>query len=114
MHNYKKSNFKPYIPFNFFKKDNVNKNAILLLESGEIFFGYSFGSENLGIGELCFNTSMTGYQEIITDPSYSKQIINFTFPHIGNVGINKFDYEGKSEISGIITRHVPTEKSNWR
>ena len=114
MHNFKKSNFKPYIPFDFFKKDNVHKDAILLLESGEVFFGYSFGSEDLGIGELCFNTSITGYQEIITDPSYSKQIINFTFPHIGNVGTNKSDYEGKSDVSGIITRQVPTEKSNWR
>ena len=114
MHNFKKSNFKPYIPFDFFKKDNVHKDAILLLESGEVFFGYSFGSEDLGIGELCFNTSITGYQEIITDPSYSKQIINFTFPHIGNVGTNKSDYEGKSHVSGIITRQVPTENSNWR
>ena len=78
------------------------------------FYGTSFGSSKDGIGELCFNTSMTGYQEIITDPSYSKQIITFTFPHIGNVGTNQNDYEGKSSVSGIVTRQLPTNSSNWR
>ena len=80
-----------------------SKNSILILETGERFFGYSFGSEKLGIGELCFNTSMTGYQEIITDPSYAGQIINFTFPHIGNVGTNFDDNEShKSFTKGVI------------
>ena len=57
---------------------------------------------------------MTGYQEIITDPSYTNQIISFTFPHIGNVGTNFNDYEGKSNVSGVITRQLPSKESNWR
>ena len=79
------------------------------------FFGNGFGSERIGVGELCFNTSITGYQEIITDPSYSDQIINFTFPHIGNVGTNIEDYESKKSFAaGIITRQIPSKSSNWR
>ena len=114
MYDFNKSNQNPYIPFEFSNGKNLKKNAILILETGDFFLGYSFGSKNIGIGELCFNTAMTGFQEIITDPSYSKQIINFTFPHIGNVGTNKDDYEGISDVSGIITRQLPTESSNWR
>ncbi len=114
MHNFKISNLNSYIPFNTLKEDVISKNSILILETGEKFLGYSFGSKKLGIGELCFNTSMTGYQEIITDPSYSNQIINFTFPHIGNVGTNIDDYEGKSNVSGVITRQLPSNESNWR
>ena len=81
MHDFKISNLNSYIPFNFLNQNILPKNSILILETGEKFFGYSFGSDKLGIGELCFNTSMTGYQEIITDPSYTNQIISFTFPH---------------------------------
>ena len=92
MHDFKISNLNSYIPFNFSNQNILSKNSILILETGERFFGYSFGSEKSGIGELCFNTSMTGYQEIITDPSYTNQIISFTFPHIGNVGTNSVSY----------------------
>ncbi len=114
MNDSKNSKLNTYIPFNYLNQNILPKNSILILETGEKFFGYSFGSENLGIGELCFNTSITGYQEIITDPSYSNQIINFTFPHIGNVGYNKYDNEGKSNVSGVITRQLPSRGSNWR
>ena len=68
-------------------------SAALILENGEIFWGYGLGAITANIGELCFNTSQTGYQEALTDPSYSKQIITFTFPHIGIVGTNKIDHE---------------------
>ena len=67
--------------------------AVLLLENGDTFWGYGFGAKKQAIGELCFNTSFTGYQEILTDPSYTKQIITFTFPHIGIVGTNENDQE---------------------
>ena len=85
---------------NTLKRQN---NALLVLDSGAIFFGYGFGAENESVGELCFNTSMTGYQEILTDPSYAGQIINFTFPHVGIVGTNIEDYESdKVYASGCI------------
>ena len=104
-----------YIPFSLKNTQTLEKNSVLILENGEFFLGYGFGAKTVGIGEICFNTSMTGYQEIITDPSYSKQIINFTFPHIGNVGTNKEDFESqKSYACGIITRLLPTNFSNWR
>ena len=67
--------------------------AILLLEDGTAFYGTGFGAETTNVGEICFNTSMTGYQEIMTDPSYAGQIITFTFPHIGNTGTNGDDVE---------------------
>ena len=69
--------------------------AILALEDGSVFHGKGFGKEIFDVGELVFNTSMTGYQEIITDPSYKKQIITFTHPHIGNTGINNEDSESQ-------------------
>ena len=68
------------------KKNNLT--AILILETGEVFHGSGYGKPGIKLGEVCFNTSLTGYQEIITDPSYNGQIINFTYPHIGNTGIN--------------------------
>ena len=71
----------------------VNSTAILILENGTHFNGFGFGYEGTSTGEVCFNTSITGYQEIISDPSYAEQIINFTFPHVGNVGVNMEDYE---------------------
>ena len=70
-----------------------NNTAVLILEDGKKIFGTGFGYPGIKAGELCFNTSMSGYQEIITDPSYNGQIITFTFPHIGNVGTNLEDYE---------------------
>ena len=92
-----------------------NNSAILIFENGDIFFGFGFGATGQKIGEVCFNTSMTGYQEIITDPSYNKQLINFTFPHLGNVGTNSNDNEANlSYASGIITREPPSQSSNWR
>ena len=92
-----------------------NNSAILILENGDIYYGFGYGAQGFNIGEICFNTSMSGYQEIITDPSYNGQIINFTFPHIGNVGTNTDDNEAnKSFTSGIITREPPSEDSSWR
>ena len=75
------------------KKKSKFSPGILVLENGQVFKGIGLGYEGLATGEVCFNTSITGYQEIISDPSYSGQIINFTFPHIGNVGTNKEDHE---------------------
>jgi len=92
-----------------------NNTAVLILEDGKKIFGTGFGYPGIKAGEMCFNTSMSGYQEIITDPSYNGQIITFTFPHIGNVGTNLEDYESlKSFASGIITREPPPLSSNWR
>ena len=94
---------------------NEKPTGRILFKNGDIIYGKGFGSEGLCSGELCFNTGMTGYQEIITDPSYSEQIINFTFPHIGIVGTNKFDNESLPiKAKGIILRHLPTKPSNWR
>jgi carbamoyl-phosphate synthase small subunit len=105
-----------YIPFNL---DEINKtnplDSILILNDGSVFFGRSFGSKKTSVGEICFNTSLTGYQEIITDPSYTNQIITFTFPHIGNIGSNNFDNEGNTKsVAGIVVRQHPTDPSNWR
>ncbi len=90
-------------------------SGLLLLEDGTAWNAIGYGNEGFGVGELCFNTSMTGYQEIISDPSYAEQIITFTFPHIGNVGTNSDDNESfKPMATGVITRAKPTEPSNWR
>ncbi|MEX0503628.1 glutamine-hydrolyzing carbamoyl-phosphate synthase small subunit [Alphaproteobacteria bacterium LSUCC0719] len=89
--------------------------AVLVLGDGSVFEGYGFGAATTNVGEVCFNTSMTGYQEIMTDPSYAGQIITFTFPHIGNVGANAKDYETDTPTAlGMITRQLPTEPANWR
>ena len=86
--------FQAYIQKTFYDEiQNIYIKKILTLENGEIFWGYGLGKTTSHIGELCFNTSQTGYQEALTDPSYSKQIITFTFPHIGIVGTNKIDNE---------------------
>jgi len=77
--------------------------ACLALADGTLFYGYGFGATGQTVAELCFNTAMTGYQEIMTDPSYAGQIINFTFPHIGNVGTNEEDLESdKIWTRGVI------------
>ena len=87
----------------------------LILEDGSRFNGLKIGSPNMEIGEVCFNTSMTGYQEIITDPSYAGQIINFTFPHIGNVGTNLDDNESSKPFAkGIIINCDISDPSNYR
>ena len=93
----------------------ANANAILVLEDGTVFWGHGIGLENDIVGEVCFNTSMTGYQEIITDPSYAGQIITFTFPHIGNVGTNLDDLERETAAAaGIILKSDITAPSNYR
>ncbi|MFD2206406.1 glutamine-hydrolyzing carbamoyl-phosphate synthase small subunit [Kiloniella antarctica] len=89
--------------------------AALVLASGQVFWGKGLGAEGEAVAEVCFNTSMTGYQEILTDPSYAGQIITFTFPHIGNVGTNDEDIETTSPSSrGAIFRMDITQPSNWR
>ena len=89
--------------------------AILAFEDGSVFHGKGFGKEKYDVGELVFNTSMTGYQEIVTDPSYKKQIITFTHPHIGNTGINKEDNESKTiHASGMVVKNFCDKPSNWR
>ena len=94
---------------------NNNNTAVLILEDNTILYGSGYGKPGFRVGEICFNTSMTGYQEILTDPSYKSQIIVFTFPHIGNVGTNHQDIESKCCFaSGIVTRESITESSNWR
>ena len=89
--------------------------ALLVLENGEIFEGVSIGKEGVTCGEIVFNTSMFGYQEVLTDPSYTQQIITFTYPHIGNVGINYQDQESEHIwASGIVIRNPSLRTSNWR
>ena len=89
--------------------------AVLLLEDGTLFSGKSFGAEGEIIGEVVFNTSMTGYQEILTDPSYHGQIVTMTYPQIGNYGVNKDDVESsKVQVSGFIVREYIDYYSNWR
>jgi len=91
------------------------KNAKLLLKNGVIFNGYSFGAKGNAIGEVVFNTGMTGYQEVMTDPSYFGQILVFTYPEIGNTGINFEDSESDNNIvKGIIVRNFSNNISNWR
>jgi carbamoyl-phosphate synthase small subunit len=93
----------------------INSTAILILENGTYFKGFGLGYEGIVTGEVCFNTSITGYQEIISDPSYAEQIINFTFPHVGNVGANKEDQESdKIWTKGIILNSEITDPSNYR
>ena len=89
--------------------------AILLLADGRSFLGTSFGSKGKAIGEVCFNTGMTGYQEILTDPSYCKQIVTMTAPHIGNYGINSDDIESDMvQVAGFVIKEDCVVPSNWR
>ena len=89
--------------------------AALVLSDGTVFWGQGIGAAGTRIGEVCFNTSMTGYQEILTDPSYAGQIITFTFPHIGNVGTNLEDIETTTPAArGLVIKAAITEPSNWR
>ena len=89
--------------------------GVLVLASGEVIWGRGFGAEGQAVGEVCFNTAMTGYQEAMTDPSYAGQIINFTFPHIGNVGTNPEDVEALNPHAlGAIVRQDVTDPSNFR
>lgn len=89
--------------------------ACLALADGTVFYGKGFGAFGQKVAELCFNTAMTGYQEILTDPSYAGQIVTFTFPHIGNVGVNQEDDETADPVAeGLVVKWDPTEPSNWR
>lgn len=89
--------------------------GVLVLSDGHLVWGYGFGAAGEAVGEVCFNTSMTGYQEVMTDPSYAGQIVTFTFPHIGNVGVNEEDIESRVEGAvGCIVREDVTPASNFR
>ncbi len=89
--------------------------AILALEDGSIFHGTGFGAQASACGEVCFNTSMTGYQEILTDPSYKAQIVTMTYPLIGNYGVNAMDVESwRPHVAGFVVREVSPVVSNWR
>ncbi len=90
-------------------------NAALVLADGTVFWGSGFGARGAVVGEVCFNTAMTGYQEILTDPSYAAQIITFTFPHIGNIGTNSEDLETATPAArGLVVRSKVTGPANWR
>lgn len=89
--------------------------ALLILEDGSTFYGQSIGAPGTSVGEVVFNTAMTGYQEILTDPSYAKQLVTLTYPHIGNVGTNSEDFESRKVFcAGLITKNVPRRHSSWR
>ena len=95
--------------------NKIDSTAILVLQNGKFFKGLGLGYQGTATGEVCFNTSITGYQEIISDPSYAEQIINFTFPHVGNVGTNKEDHESdKIWTKGVIINTEITNPSNFR
>src|SRR5476651_2871684 len=96
-------------------EDALIKSALLVLEDGTQFHGRAIGAEGTAVGEVVFNTSMTGYQEILTDPSYARQIVTLTYPHIGNVGVNAEDVEStKVHAAGLIIRDLPVLASNFR
>lgn len=93
----------------------MNKPALLVLEDGTEFHGISIGADGCSVGEVVFNTALTGYQEILSDPSYARQIVTLTYPHIGNVGTNDEDDEaGQVFASGLVVRDLPLLASNWR
>jgi carbamoyl-phosphate synthase small subunit len=93
----------------------LKATACIALADGQVFYGRGFGAEGVAVGELCFNTAMTGYQEIMTDPSYAGQIVTFTFPHIGNVGVNAEDDETADPVAaGMVVKWDPTAPSSWR
>ncbi|MCH9697097.1 MAG: glutamine-hydrolyzing carbamoyl-phosphate synthase small subunit [Gammaproteobacteria bacterium] len=93
----------------------MSKPALLVLEDGSQFQGISIGVDGQSVGEVVFNTAMTGYQEILTDPSYARQIVTLTYPHIGNTGTNPEDEESAAiHVSGLVIRDLPLATSNWR
>ena len=93
----------------------MNKPALLVLEDGTEFHGISIGADGCSVGEVVFNTALTGYQEILSDPSYARQIVTLTYPHIGNVGTNSEDDESIAVFaSGLVVRDLPMLASNWR
>src|SRR5712664_2717884 len=93
----------------------VSTPAVLALEDGTVFRGVSVGAKGNTTGEVVFNTAMTGYQEILTDPSYCRQIVTLTYPHIGNTGVNDEDPESpRVYAEGLIVRDLPRRHSSWR
>jgi carbamoyl-phosphate synthase small subunit len=97
------------------EKGPEGATGVVVFADGRTVWGQGFGAEGDAVGELCFNTAMTGYQEVMTDPSYARQVIAFTFPHIGNVGANDEDVEaGEAHALGCLVREVVTEPSNYR
>ena len=93
----------------------MTKSALLVLEDGTVFNGVSIGADGCSVGEVVFNTAMTGYQEILSDPSYARQIVTLTYPHIGNTGTNSEDDESAGVFaSGLVIRDLPLLASNWR
>lgn len=95
--------------------DSLRKPALLVLEDGTVFHGESIGADGQTVGEVVFNTALTGYQEILTDPSYRQQIVTLTYPHIGNTGTNSEDEESANvHAAGLIIRDLPLLASNWR
>lgn len=94
---------------------NLRKPAVLVLEDGSVFRGLSIGAETQSVGEVVFNTAMSGYQEILTDPSYRRQLVTLTYPHIGNTGVNPEDEESPAiQAAGLVIRDLPLLASNWR
>ena len=90
-------------------------DAVLVLADGTVFRGESFGAQGEASGDVCFNTSITGYQEILTDPSYKGELVTMTYTQIGNYGVNKEDYESeKAHLSGFIVKEYMDVPSNWR
>ena len=101
--------------FAYKKERTLMNSAQLVLEDGSIFTGISIGAEGLSVGEVVFNTALTGYQEILSDPSYAQQIVTLTYPHIGNVGTTSEDDESRGVFaSGLVIRDLPLLASNWR
>src|SRR3712207_813781 len=99
--------------------EEARATAVLVLQDGTVLEGFGIGAVGESAGEVCFNTAMTGYQEILTDPSYAGQIITFTFPHIGNVGTNEEDTESvnaaaSSGVRGVVLATAITDPSSWR
>src|SRR3954451_20487843 len=99
--------------------DEPKATALLVLADGTVLEGFGLGATGTAVGEVCFNTAMTGYEEILTDPSYAGQIITFTFPHIGNVGVNEDDMEtvnpaAESGVRGCVLKADVTDPASWR
>src|SRR6187549_942799 len=89
--------------------------ALLVLADGTVLEGIGLGSMGHAVGEVVFNTAMTGYEEILTDPSYAGQIVTLTYPHVGNVGVNPEDVESRQPyVAGLVIRDLPRVMSNWR
>jgi carbamoyl-phosphate synthase small subunit len=91
------------------------KPALLVLADGTAYSGFSFGADGTTVGEVVFNTGMTGYQEVMTDPSYCGQIVTFTYPELGNTGVNPEDEESiQPHVKGVVARNITKRPSNWR